>query len=328
MPTDHVPAGSAPEEASPPSGSRGANRRFGDPGRLFGSSNRPGSSRAKGVAHERRPEQAGVSPTYTTVIATRDRPRRARNAVEGMLSQSLRPERIVVVDASEPPLALDDQLREAAQDAGVELVLMHTPPSTAAQRNRGIETAETPLVLLIDDDVTLQSDYVEILLNRWQRDGLHAFGAMVGAAAVIGPQAPIERLLRRAFMLHYEARAAAATSFRRSRKLRLARKPSHEVIVPVCGGGYGLFRTDLLLRHPFDERFPGYAPGEDLDMTSRLAVDAPILLVPSVRYVHKRDPRERRSPERWYLRGRRETYFRLKHLDRSPLRRAAFALSL
>jgi len=46
---------------------------------------------------------------------------------------------------------------------------MHTPPSTAAQRNRGIETAETPLVLLIDDDVTLQSDYVEILLKRWQR---------------------------------------------------------------------------------------------------------------------------------------------------------------
>ena len=63
-------------------------------------------------------------------------------------------------------------------------------------------------------------------------------------------------------------------------------------------------------------------------MTSRLAGDAPILLVPSVRYLHKRDPRERRSPGRWFLRGRRETYFRLKHLDSSPLSRAAFALSL
>ena len=35
-----------------------------------------------------------------------------------------------------------------------------------------------------------------------------------------------------------------------------------------------------------------------------------------------------RLPNRWYVRGRRETYFRLRRLDRSPLTLAALALSL
>jgi hypothetical protein len=270
----------------------------------------------------------GATLTYTTVIPTKDRACRARAAVEGMLAQTRRPQRIVVVDASEPPLTLGDDLREAVRDAGVELMVVYAPPSTAAQRNRGVERAKTPLVLLLDDDVTLQADYVEVLLERWQRDGLHAFGAIVGAPEYIPPQGWLARTLRRVFMLHYQAPGGEATSFRRSRKLRLVARPSHEVTVPACGAGYGLFRTDLLRRHPFDERFAGYAPGEDLDMSSRLAADAPILQMPSVRYLHEWDPRERMSPMRWHQRGRRETYFRLCHLDGSGMSKAAFAVSL
>ena len=44
--------------------------------------------------------------------------------------------------------------------------------------------------------------------------------------------------------------------------------------------------------------------------------------------VHVWDPRERISPMRWHHQGRRETYFRLRHLERSIASRAAFALSL
>jgi hypothetical protein len=47
-----------------------------------------------------------------------------------------------------------------------------------------------------------------------------------------------------------------------------------------------------------------------------------------VRWTHLWDPRERASPTRWRVRGRCETYFRLRRLDRSPLTLAAFALSL
>ena len=72
----------------------------------------------------------------------------------------------------------------------MELVVVHAEPSTAGQRNRGVERAETPLVLLLDDDVALQDDYVEVLLERWQRAGLNAFGAMVGAPDYMPPRGP------------------------------------------------------------------------------------------------------------------------------------------
>jgi hypothetical protein len=89
-----------------------------------------------------------------------------------------------------------------------------------------------------------------------------------------------------------------------------------------------MYRTDLVLAHPFDERFPGYAPGEDLEMAWRVGRSAPLLQTPEVRWHHLWDPRERVSPARWYVRGRCETYFRLRRVDRSPLTVAAVAVSL
>jgi hypothetical protein len=262
------------------------------------------------------------------VIPTKDRPERAETAVAALLSQSRRPARIVLVDASHPPLRPQPQLRESVRKARVELVVLHTLPSTSGQRNRGVEHVRTPVTLLLDDDVTLASDYAEVLLRRWQQVGLGAFGALVGVPRDEPPQRLLPRLFRMASMLHYHALRSPATSFRRSRKLRLVPVPAHDVAVPACGAGYGLFRTDLLRRHPFDERFPGYAPGEDHDMSSRLSADAPILQVPSALWAHDFSVHERASPARWRQRGRTETYFRARHLERSPLNWAAFAVSL
>lgn len=286
------------------------------------------SARQASAAHVVRGDRPASRLEYSVVIATKDRAAHVEKAITGMLQQSRRPRRIIVVDASESSLELPDGLRQKALEAGIELVVAHTAASTSAQRNLGVDSVDTPLVLLLDDDVALQRDYVEVLLERWERDGLDAWGALVGSPQYMPPQGRIARAARRALMLHYQAPRGTATSFRRSRKLRLVPVPPTEVTVPACGAGYGLFRADLLRRHRFDERFPGYAPGEDLDMSSRLAAEAPILQLPSVRYRHEWDPRERKSPARWYHQGRRETYFRLRHLERSPSARAAFAVSV
>jgi GT2 family glycosyltransferase len=266
--------------------------------------------------------------SYSVVIPTKDRAPRAAAAVTALLAQTRRPERIVVVDAGTPALDIPAAVRELAEGAGVELVVVHTEPSTSAQRNRGVDRVATPLVLLLDDDVSLEPAYAERLLARWGHDGLEAFGAMIGVPEVVPDHGRAGRALRRALMLHVFERRGRATTLRRSGKVRYVPNPASEVTVPVVGAGATLMRTDLLRRHRFDERFPGYAPGEDLELSLRLAADAPILQTPAVRYRHHWDPRERTSATRWALRGRRETYFRLRHLGRSPLDLAAFALSL
>jgi GT2 family glycosyltransferase len=212
--------------------------------------------------------------------------------------------------------------------AGVGLVVVHSEPSTARQRNLGVEQVKTPLVLFLDDDVQLEPRYAEELLRRWEGAGLESRGGMVGCPEFVPSHSRAGRLARRAFMLHYHATQGSGTTFRRSRKLRFVARPPADVAIPAVGAGGAMFRTDLLRRHRFDERFPGYALGEDIEMSRRVAREAPIIQTPAVRFLHEWDPRERQSRMRWYHRGRRETYFRLRHLERSPLSIAAFGLSL
>ena len=275
--------------------------------------------------HRRNP---GGTLSYSAVIATKDRATRLGAVVQTLLDQGRRPDRVVIVDASAPPQALPDWLRDRARRSGVELTIVHSRPSISAQRNLGVELVDTPLVLFLDDDVTLEPSYAEVLLRRWEHAGLGSFGAMVGSPQALRPQRRLARLMRRALMLHYYDFGGEATHLRRSGKLALVPNPRQDVTIPAVGAGGALFRTDLVRRHAFDERFPGYAPGEDLEMSHRLSREAQILQTPAVKFLHAWDPRERDSASRWGLRGRCETYFRLRQVGRSPLDRVAFAVSV
>jgi glycosyltransferase involved in cell wall biosynthesis len=265
---------------------------------------------------------------YSAVIATKDRPEAADAAIEVLFGQTRLPERIVIADASAPAYELSGALAARAGHLGVDVVVIHSRPSQSAQLNLGARGVETPIVLFLDDDVRLPRDYAEALLARWDAAGLGAFGGIQGTPAVAPMQGRVTRALRRLTMLNYVDASGEAMTLRRSGKVRFVPEPREAVKVPVLGSGATAYRTELVLAHPFDERFPGYAPGMDLEMSFRVATAAPLLQTPEVRWTHLWDPRERVSPIRWSLRGRCETYFRLRRLDRSPLTLAAFTLSL
>ncbi|HWM10366.1 MAG TPA: glycosyltransferase [Solirubrobacteraceae bacterium] len=261
--------------------------------------------------------------TYSAVIPTKDRGDAVGEAVGVLLGQTRLPERIVVVDASARPYELPDGLA-----ADVEVVVVPSRPSTSAQRNLGARQVETPVVLFLDDDVRLPPDYAEALLAHWEAAGLEALGGVAGTPAVLPRQGPVSRAVRRLLMLNYVDPAGEAMTLRRSGNVRYVPEPRGPVRVPALGAGATAYRTELVRANPFDERFAGYAPGEDLEMAFRVGQAAPLLQTPEVRWAHLWDPRERTSPTRWRVRGRCETYFRLRRLDRSPLTLAAFALSL
>jgi GT2 family glycosyltransferase len=271
---------------------------------------------------------AGQPLAYSAVIPTKDRPEAVEEAVAVLLDQSRLPARIVVVDASVPAYAPSPALAARAARLGVDLVVASSRPSTSAQRNLGARLAETPVVLFLDDDVRVPPQYADVLLAHWEAAGLDALGGIAGTPAVVPRQGRAGRALRRLTMLNYVDPAAEAMTLRRSGKVRYVPEPRRAVQVPALGAGATAYRTELVLAHPFDERFPGYAPGEDLDLAVRVATAAPLVQTPEVRWTHLWDPRERTSPTRWYVRGRCETYFRLRRLDRSPATLAAFALSL
>jgi GT2 family glycosyltransferase len=265
---------------------------------------------------------------YSAVIPTKDRQEAAGETVEVLLGQTRLPERIVVVDASARAYEPSTAVAGKAAALGVELLVVESPPSVHGQRNLGARRVKTPIVLFLDDDVRIPPNYAEALLARWEEPGLGALGGIAGTPAVVPRQGPVERALRRLAMLSYVDPSGEAMTLRRSGKVRFVPEPRRAVQVPVLASGAVAYRTDLVLAHPFDERFPGYTPGGDLEMAHRVAAEAPLMQTPEVRWTHLWDPRERVSPTRWYVRGRCETYFRLRRLDRSPVTLAAFGVSL
>jgi GT2 family glycosyltransferase len=266
--------------------------------------------------------------TYAAVIPTKDRPRETEEAVAVLLDQERLPQQVVVVDASADLFAPSPALTDRAARDGVGLTVLSHRPSTSAQRNAGTRCLDSDLVLFLDDDVRVPSDYAATLLRRWEAGGLHAYGGMAGTPAVVPRQRPFGRFVRRIAMLNYVDPSAEAMTLRRSGNVRYVPEPAGPVVVPALGAGATLYRVDLALACPFDERFDGYAPGEDLDMAWRVGEKAPLIQTPEVKWTHLWDPRERSAPARWRVRGRCETYFRLRRLDRTPAALVAFALSL
>lgn len=271
---------------------------------------------------------SGRRLAYSAVIPTKDRPQEASATVENLLEQSRVPARIMVVDASAAAYEPSIELVERARGLGVDLLVVSSRPSVHAQRNLGVRCTETPVVLFLDDDVRIPPNYAETLLERWETAGLDAFGGIQGTPADVPGQGTIARTLRRLAMLSYVDPAGEAMTLRRSGRVRFVPEPRGPVQVPVLASGATAYRTELALAHPFDERFPGYTPGGDLEMSFRVASEAPLYQTPEVRWTHLWEPRERISRTRWYVRGRCETYFRLRRLDRSPLTLGAFAISL
>lgn len=93
-----------------------------------------------------------------------------REAVESALSQTVRPERIIIVDdGSDEQTSVDvlsailDDCRHGVLDAGgvaVDLIgQVNAGPSAA--RNRGIAAAETPFVVVLDGDDRLMPTFIE-----------------------------------------------------------------------------------------------------------------------------------------------------------------------
>ena len=268
---------------------------------------------------------------YSAVVITKDRPAHVREAVRRLLRQTTLPRRIVVVDASDPPISLGSALHRQAETRGVDLTHVRTRPCVSRQRNEGVRHVATPITLHVDDDVAIPDDYMERLLERWSAHGLERVGGAVGAIRDEGRPslgARAANLGRLLLQLHV-VRRSGTTRLRRSGKVSFVPVPADDVLIDVSWGGAVAFRTDLLRRHRFDETFVGRIPAEDMDLTVRLARERPLLNTPATWYMHQHAPSGRTSSEEfWYRRSRQEAYFRLRHIGRDPLTLAAFAVSI
>lgn len=126
----------------------------------------------------------GACIVISAVVPTQNRPVLLREAISSLISQSMPPSEIVVVDdGSSPPV--DARALRAEFGSSVDILRNDRPKGLAYSRNRGVEESQGLYVVHLDDDDLLAETAIENAIRAFQADsslelaflGVKGFGA-------------------------------------------------------------------------------------------------------------------------------------------------------
>lgn len=246
----------------------------------------------------------------TVLICSRDRPAMLLDTVRSVLAGAEVPSELLVVDQSVAPSA---ELAGMGEVRGCAVSYVHSDTTGLSRaRNAGLRAASEDVIVLLDDDMLVEEDWLASLLA-----GLAAgyYGVATGRVLAAPPEGAGGSVPPAALV----TRETAA----------VYRGPQGSLDV-VPGANVALHRRLVLDLGGFDERLgPGthYAAAEDNDMGHRLLLaGCEVRHVPGAVVLHRAwRPSNERIRLRWHY-GRGKGAFYAKHValgDRHLRRRAA-----
>lgn len=244
-----------------------------------------------------------MTQPVSAIIATVGRPELLRLCLESLAKQTVRIAEVVVVHCGTDSETLTVTKDPRWHEAGFEVrYFHHGERNCARQRNFAIAQAKHDYLLLIDDDVEVDSHWVEELFQPIWSDP--AVGATMGRLTNQPMATPtfFWRLYRR--LLHGQVEGL------KPGKLVGAALPNGfpttaEQPIPCewIGGGASALRRDAFESvGGFASFFTGSSPGEDLDLGFRLSRKWKVFYVPAAKCVHHQAPSGReQSDQHQYL---------------------------
>ena len=235
--------------------------------------------------------------TFSYVVPTYNRPRELSDCLKSVLSQTVRPDELIVVsdgDVDELPY------RAELERAGIRCVLYRkTEPGLTASRNAGVRLASGDVICFTDDDVVLHPDYFEKLLQTYrEHDGDGRLMGVGGHVANFKPH-DVGYMIR----WFYDA-AFMMGGFHEGRVLPsgftvdpcevpvLAREPFDVQFLSGCSMS---FRRELFDEFSFSEDYKGYGLGEDKDFCCRVSRVYRLMINPAAKLDHHESPQMRHA---------------------------------
>lgn len=228
--------------------------------------------------------------THTAIIITRNRSDELRRCVASLAAQTSPPDIIVIVDASERPVAAD----AFGVVANLQLHVIAAAPGICAQRNIGLDHADTDIVSFFDDDVVLDTGYCAAVMGVFGEDVQAKIAGISGAIADSRKMRGVELLMRRMFLLQT---ARGISRFRVSGIPDVGYECSTATSVPFAAAGAVSYRRSAIGEVRFDDRELGGAAmglptgrvfGEDLLFSMEVAErGGRILMLPEARCEHR-----------------------------------------
>ncbi|MEP7334884.1 MAG: glycosyltransferase family A protein [Actinomycetota bacterium] len=228
-----------------------------------------------------------MTPTFSVVVATRDRPRDLERCLAALRTQQGPVLELIVVDDGSTD---GDAVRREAERAGAMLVVQ-PPLGVAAARNSGAGRASTPYVAFVDDDSEPMPNWAALLMDRLAAGAVAVAGPVVANGA--GGQLGLASQLAANCLIDRDAHTASRT---------------------VYGPGANLAcRMDVLRSIPFDESYSGIG-AEDRDWCARLAKHGVALTFePAAKVWHNQKLTLAEFCRRQYRYGRGAQVYRARH---------------
>ena len=227
----------------------------------------------------------------SALLPTRDRFTTLTKMFNSLAQQSVQPQEIIIVDASE-----DDLTQQLCQSGipGLDSQLIYQPaqiPGAASQRNQAIASATQPYIWLIEDDITFEPDCLARLWQALQSDRqLGGVNAMITNQKYL-PPGKFSRYLY--WFLHGKREASyAGKCLGGAVNLLPEDCPDLPPVVPVewLNSGCTLYRREALPSPLFPTIFTGYSLLEDLTLSLTVGKQWQLANARTARIFHDSQP--------------------------------------
>jgi len=225
------------------------------------------------------PSRKGGLADCTLVVATYKRPAKMLELLKCLDGLFDTPGEVVIVDGS-PGRETENAVLEwvKARDLQFGLAYVSTPAGLTRQRNVGVDASSRDYVFFLDDDCLPLPGYFSSIAQVFRNDERGEVVAVCGS--IINHMGrPLSNKWRVRLFL------GLLPSCEGLKYYPTATSGPFSIVAPFSGlrpvdvvpGGASAYRRTIFDRHRFSEFFSGYAQGEDLEMSRRIASDGMLL---------------------------------------------------
>ena len=256
-------------------------------------------------------------PQLAFIVATKDRPDEIRTLMKSLVSQSRRPDELIIADGSDVPL---DEASLRTDSFPVKYLRLR-PPSASRQRNAGLDSVNPGINLIgfLDDDVVLEPDAVENMMEFWRKCPEDVGGVsfnLLNHPPLYAADLKSLPLAERLGLYSRERGRVLPSGFQ-----TMIGHVDETVFVRWLPTTASIWRKDVFSTFSFDGWYQGYSYLEDLDFSYRVGKSYRMAVLAGAGYRHYPAPGGRGSG---YQFGAREVLHRLhfvaKHSELSGMK--------
>jgi glycosyltransferase involved in cell wall biosynthesis len=235
-----------------------------------------------------------VAMKHSLIICTRNRCFDLFRCLVSISSLAKKPDEITIVDSSEQSIFEESPIQTLLQTSSfavIPLNLIRSKPGLTLQRNIGVQKSTGDIVHFIDDDTVLDEFYLASMADIFEK--YPDFGGGMGTVTNIPVyKFSLNRLFRIIFLLPRDY-ASGKTTISGLPTFRYGLEEFNTI--ESTGGCCMSFQRDILLKYPFEEKFPRYGALEDVELSYRISRKYKLFYNPQAKLEHFQSPTARHT---------------------------------